>query len=203
MGPAAAAVNWPSDRMRPASAQHQPRLRADPAMTRSLLRSVSLLATLGAMAACAPMVDTRGNLPPTDVIATIQPGVTTRAQVTQLLGSPSTMGTFNERTWYYIGRKTETLAFLSPELTDQQVLVVKFDDSGVVQDLEKRGMEIAQNVSMNSAETPTAGHSLGFFEQLFGNIGRFSGKKDTSSANQSGGISTINRGGGGGNTGGY
>jgi outer membrane protein assembly factor BamE (lipoprotein component of BamABCDE complex) len=167
-------------------------------MNRSLLRSVSLLAILSAMAACAPMVDTRGNLPPTDVIATIQPGVTTRAQVTQLLGSPSTMGTFNERTWYYIGRKTETLAFLAPEVTDQQVLVVKFDDSGVVQNLEKRGLEIAQEVSMNANETPTAGHSLGFWEQLFGNIGRFSGKKDTPPAQ---GISTTSR--GGGNSGGY
>jgi outer membrane protein assembly factor BamE (lipoprotein component of BamABCDE complex) len=170
-------------------------------MTRSLLRSVSLFAMLGAVAACTPTVDTRGNLPPVDVIATIQPGVTTRAQVNQLLGSPSSVGTFNDRTWYYIGRKTETIAFLQPELTDQQVLVVKFDDGGVVQNLEKRGMEIAQDVAMNTNETPTAGHSLGFFEQLFGNIGRFSGKKDTSSANE-GGITTVNRGGGG-NTGGY
>jgi outer membrane protein assembly factor BamE (lipoprotein component of BamABCDE complex) len=172
-------------------------------MTRSLLHTVSLLAMLDAVAGCSPMVDTRGNLPPADVIATVQPGVTTRAQVTQLLGSPSSVGTFSDRTWYYIGRKTETIAFLQPEVTEQQVLVVKFDDSGVVQNLEKRGLEIAQDVSMNSNETPTAGHSLGFWEQLFGNIGRFSGKKDDSSSSQSGGISTINRGGGGGNTGGY
>ncbi|MEJ0067456.1 MAG: outer membrane protein assembly factor BamE [Pseudomonadota bacterium] len=168
-------------------------------MIPALLRSVSVIATLGAMAACAPMVDTRGNMPPVDVIGTIQPGLTTRAQVSQLLGSPSSVGTFNDRTWYYIGRKTETLAFLAPEVTDQQVLVVKFDDAGVVKDLEKRGIEIAQDVSMNGNETPTAGHSLGFFEQLFGNIGRFSGKQDKAPAQ---GISSTGRNGGG-NTGGY
>jgi outer membrane protein assembly factor BamE (lipoprotein component of BamABCDE complex) len=168
-------------------------------MIPSLLRSVSLLAVLGTMAACEPMVDTRGNMPPADVVGTIQPGLTTRAQVSQLLGSPSSVGTFNNRTWYYIGRKTETVAFLAPELTEQQVLVVKFDDTGVVQNLEKRGIEIAQDISMNSNETPTAGHSLGFFEQLFGNIGRFSGKKDEKPAN---GVSTTSRGGGA-PTGGY
>ena len=155
-------------------------------MHNAKLRALSWLAVAAALGACAPMVDTRGNLPPPEAIAGIQPGVTTRTQVTQLLGSPSSVGTFNDRTWYYIGRKTETLAFLSPELTDQQVLVVRFDDAGVVQDLEKRGMESAREVAMNDRETPTAGHSLGFFEQLFGNIGRFTGKKDDKKGPESG-----------------
>src|SRR5690349_1100017 len=93
----------------------------------STLRRISGLAVAAALAACAPMIDTRGNMPPPEVVATIQPGVTTRTQVSQLLGSPSTVATFNDRTWYYIGRKTETVAFLTPELTDQQVLVIKFD----------------------------------------------------------------------------
>jgi outer membrane protein assembly factor BamE (lipoprotein component of BamABCDE complex) len=144
----------------------------------STLRRISGLAVAAALAACAPMIDTRGNMPPPEVVATIQPGVTTRTQVSQLLGSPSTVATFNDRTWYYIGRKTETVAFLTPELTEQQVLVIKFDEAGVVQDFEKRGMESARDVAMNERETPTAGHSLGFFEQLFGNIGRFSGKEE-------------------------
>jgi outer membrane protein assembly factor BamE (lipoprotein component of BamABCDE complex) len=147
-------------------------------MMRSVLRRVSGLAAIAAIAACTPMIDTRGNMPPPEIVATIQPGVTTRTQISQLLGSPSSVATFNDRTWYYIGRKTETVAFLSPEVTEQQILVVKFDESGVVQDLEKRGIESARLVSMNERETPTAGHSLGFFEQLFGNIGRFSSKEE-------------------------
>lgn len=151
------------------------------------------------LTACSPMIDTRGNMPPIETIATIQPGQTTRTQVAQLLGSPSSVGTFNDKTWYYIGRKTETVAFFAPEVTEQQVLVVKFDDAGVVRDLEKRGIEIAQEVSMTGRETPTAGHSLGFFEQLFGNIGRFSGTQDKKS--QSSGPTV--RGGGGTGTSGY
>jgi outer membrane protein assembly factor BamE (lipoprotein component of BamABCDE complex) len=164
-------------------------------MTSSPLRRISGLAVVAALTACAPMIDTRGNMPPVEVIATIQPGVTTRTQVSQLLGSPSTVATFNDRTWYYIGRKTETLAFLQPELTDQQVLVIKFDESGVVQDFEKRGMETAREVAMNERETPTAGHSLGFFEQLFGNIGRFSSKEEKPKSGTSTTTTTTSRGG--------
>jgi outer membrane protein assembly factor BamE (lipoprotein component of BamABCDE complex) len=167
-------------------------------MIQSFLRPVCVVAALAA-AACSPMVDTRGNMPPIENIATIQPGQTTRTQVSQLLGSPSSIATFNDRTWYYIGRKTETMAFFAPEVTEQQVLVVKFDEAGVVQDLEKRGMEIARDVSMNDRETPTAGHSLGFFEQLFGNIGRFSGTPTKATS----GAQTTGRGQPTGNTGGY
>src|SRR5258706_8486866 len=87
------------------------------AMTAPLLRRISGLALAAAIAACSPMVDTRGNMPPPEIVSTIQPGVTTRTQVSQLLGSPSSVATFNDRTWYYIGRKTETVAFMSPELT--------------------------------------------------------------------------------------
>jgi len=158
-------------------------------MRHTTLHSVLLLVAAGALGACSPMMDTRGNLAPSEAVSSIQPGVTTRAQVSQLLGSPSSVATFNDHTWYYIGYKTERIAFLAPEVTDQQVLVVRFDDAGVVQDLEKRGLETARQVSMNDRETPTAGHSLGFFEQLFGNIGRFTGKDaDKKKSDQSGGI---------------
>jgi outer membrane protein assembly factor BamE (lipoprotein component of BamABCDE complex) len=160
-----------------------------------MLRRISGLAVAAALAACAPTIDTRGNYPPLEVISTIQPGVTTRTQVSQLLGSPSTVGTFNDRTWYYIGRKTETVAFLTPDLTEQQVLVIKFDESGVVQDFEKRGLETAREVAMNERETPTAGHSLGFFEQLFGNIGRFSKTEDKKPASGTSTTTSTSRGG--------
>ena len=164
-------------------------------MRHTTLHSVLLLVAAGTLGACSPMMDTRGNLAPPEAVASIQPGVTTRAQVSQLLGSPSSVATFNDRTWYYIGYKTERIAFLEPEVTDQQVLVVRFDDSGVVKDLEKRGLETARQVSMNDRETPTAGHSLGFFEQLFGNIGRFTGKDSDKKKSDQGGI-TYGRSGG-------
>ncbi|HUA51697.1 MAG TPA: outer membrane protein assembly factor BamE [Candidatus Sulfotelmatobacter sp.] len=168
-------------------------------MRLATLRSFLLLAVAaGALAACAAIVDTRGNLAPADAVAAIKPGVTTRAQVSQLLGSPSSIATFDKNTWYYIGYKTERIAFLNPEVTAEQVLVIRFDDAGVVKDFEKQGLESARQVAMNDRETPTAGHSLGFFEQLFGNIGRFTGKDNEKKSSDQGGGGTFSRSGGGG-----
>src|SRR3990172_4252584 len=99
------------------------------------------LAAAFALAACQPRIDARGNLPDPDTVAQIQPGLRTRAGVADLLGSPSVEGTFDDKTWYYISGRTETYAFFAPKVVDQQVLVVEFDDAGLVSGVERYGVE--------------------------------------------------------------
>src|SRR5687767_11466940 len=77
-----------------------------------------------ALGACTGRVDTRGNLADPEVVSQITPGESTRGTVEDLLGSPTTVATFNDQTWYYIGRKTEKFAFFEPEVLEQQVVAV-------------------------------------------------------------------------------
>jgi outer membrane protein assembly factor BamE (lipoprotein component of BamABCDE complex) len=135
----------------------------------------ALLLMAAATAGCSERVATRGSLPPADAVDGLQVGVQTKDQVVQLLGSPSNVGTFSDNTWYYIGGKVEQTAFFKPQPLEQQVLQIKFDDNGVVKEMKKLGLDDAQQVALSSNETPTAGKELGFFEQLFGNVGRFNG----------------------------
>ena len=148
-------------------------MRIDPRLP---FAAVLLLASLP-LGGCLQTVSTRGSLPAADVVDNLKVGVQTKDQVVQLLGSPSNVGTFSDNTWYYIGVKVEQTAFFKPAPVEQQVLQIKFDDLGVVKEVKKLGLEDAQQVALNSNETPTAGKELGFFEQLFGNVGRFNGKQ--------------------------
>jgi outer membrane protein assembly factor BamE (lipoprotein component of BamABCDE complex) len=143
---------------------------------RAARQSMVLALALSALAlgACAPTLDQRGNLPDPDDVLAIEPGVQSKEQVAQLLGTPSTVGTFDDKTWYYISKRTETVAFFSPSVLDQQVLVIKFDNNNMVQKVDLYGLDDAQEVSMESRETPTFGQKLSIIQQLFGNIGRFS-----------------------------
>ncbi len=125
------------------------------------------------LSACSPAVDVRGNVPDTDSVLAIQPGVQDKDQVAQLLGSPSSIGTFDDRKWYYISKRTETMAFFEPDVIDQQVVAIEFDDAGVVQTVELYGLEDGFEIEAVDRETPTFGTSLSVFQQLFGNIGRF------------------------------
>jgi len=145
--------------------------------SRRLALNVASVIVAALAAGCTPTIDTRGNLPDPDNVLKIQPGIDTKNEVAQLLGSPSTVGTFNDDKWYYISTRTRSLAFLTPTIEDQQVLVVSFDKSGVVDDMKIIGVEDAKQITPNERVTPTLGRELTIMQQLLGNLGRFN--KDT------------------------
>jgi len=71
-------------------------------------RSFLVMSACAALiSACSPVVDSRGNLPDDDAVLQVQPGIDDRSQVAKLLGSPSAIATFNDKTWYYISTKSE------------------------------------------------------------------------------------------------
>lgn len=137
---------------------------------RALLLAAAAALALGA---CSPRIDQRGNLLDPDAVLAVQPGIQTKDQVAQLLGTPSTTATFDDKTWYYISKRTETTAFFPADVTDQQVLVVKFDDVDVVETVQLYGMNEAYEIAPVDRTTPTYGQRLTILQQLFGNIGRF------------------------------
>src|SRR5665213_17903 len=147
----------------------------------SLALSTSLLALVG----CTNPVDQRGNLPPPDKLAQVKPGSTDKATVTQLLGSPSSVATFDGNTWYYISQKTRPVAFFSPELVDQEVVAIDFDKDGVVSDLRHRTMADGEAILPNPNATPAPGREFSLLEQLIGNFGKFN-TKDKGTATTSG-----------------
>jgi len=146
-------------------------------------RTPSVLALAAALflvlAACHPPIDQRGNLPTAAQLKEVKPGVSDKATVTRLLGSPSSIAAFDGDTWYYISQKTQEIAFFKPELVDQEVLVIAFDKEGIVREIRHRGFEDRVAVAPNPNATPAAGREFTFLEQLIGNFGRFSGSGPT------------------------
>ena len=129
------------------------------------------IATL--LSACAPIIVQRGNLPDPELLSRVQPGVQSRNQVADLLGSPSSVATFGDEVWYYISSQTETLAFYEPEVTEQKVIAITFDSAGMVKTVRAYGLEDAQAIEPVARITPTGGRAITILEQLFGNLGRF------------------------------
>jgi outer membrane protein assembly factor BamE (lipoprotein component of BamABCDE complex) len=128
-----------------------------------------------AAAACSPIADTRGHMVDTVRLEQLTPGVSTAQDVVAVLGTPTTVGTFDDRNWYYIGQRIERLAFFEPEVTDRRVVAVRFSDDGTLQEIRQLGLEEGQDIEMVGRQTPTLGREMGFMEQMFGNIGRFTG----------------------------
>ncbi len=135
--------------------------------------SVGLIVGALAVSACESRYATRGNLPDPDLLASIEPGATSRDEVAQLLGSPSSVAMFERETWFYISQKSETFAFLEPDIYERQVVIIKFDQGGVLENVETLRLEDSQTVVPTERETPTLGNDPSLFDQFFGNLGRF------------------------------
>lgn len=144
-----------------------------------------IFAIIFCLTACAPTEATRGNIVEDFRIAEVTPGVSTRTNVLKSLGSPTTQAPFDDKIWYYIGEKTEKRGIFDPKVVDKKVIVVTFNDDGIVEDI--------QNIKADSIKipkvrdkTPTSGNDITVMQQLLGNVGRFNKPKE-SAANTAGG----------------
>ena len=133
----------------------------------------SLVIASLALSACAPRVAIRGNLPREEALSKIELGTHDRNKVARILGTPSTIGTFDDNVWYYISRKTEKTAFFDAETVDQQVVAIYFNDKNVVEAIQRYNKDDQRQVGLVERTTPTVGKEFSIIDQLLGNLGRF------------------------------
>lgn len=126
-----------------------------------------------ALAACESRIGKHGNLPDPELLAEIKTGASSREQVAQTLGTPSSMALFDLETWFYISETTETDAFFEPEVIDRKVLILKFNKSGILAQMAGLGLEDSHDIEPIDRVTPTAGNEVTILDQLLGNVGRF------------------------------
>jgi outer membrane protein assembly factor BamE (lipoprotein component of BamABCDE complex) len=126
-----------------------------------------------ALVSCVATIGSRGFIPDEELISQLKTGLDTRITVSRVLGSPSSVSTFDDITWYYISKRTEQTAFFDEKVLDQQVLGIAFDDAGTISDIRRYAMSDGRIIDPVTRVTPTLGRELGVVEQLFGNLGRF------------------------------
>jgi outer membrane protein assembly factor BamE (lipoprotein component of BamABCDE complex) len=144
-------------------------------------------AAVGMLAACTANVSTHGHSLSDGELSQIRPGVSSREEVTRILGSPSTIGTFEKERWFYISQRNEVMSFYKADITQQDVVTIDFDASGIVSDVRIHGLEMAQVVEPDPNKTLTLGNELGVVQQILGNIGKFNTSPETRPSTPPGG----------------
>lgn len=152
----------------------RPRRRA------GLLVAVACLSVAGsALVGCSPVIEQRGYILNEKDLKRIKSGRTTKDEVRDIMGSPSTespLGGPHHDAYYYISSTFETDTFFAPEEVDRTVVAVYFDDKRVVQDVAYYGLEDGEIIDFQTRTTPTRGKELTILGQLFSNLGRFNQK---------------------------
>jgi outer membrane protein assembly factor BamE (lipoprotein component of BamABCDE complex) len=140
--------------------------------------TIGAVLCLGLLAACEPKVAERGRQDILIKAGNIIEGQMNKIDVQQRLGTPSLKSQFGQESWYYLSARKETVAFFEPELVDQQVLRIAFNEDGIVEKVEFYDKSQARNIAFSDRITPTSGQEYGLMEQLLGNIGRFNQQRD-------------------------
>jgi len=145
-------------------------------MSRLTIVRAAALGSLLLLAGCgwlAPPPVVRGNHPEADQLKELVPGTSKKQDVTALIGSPTAHATFDDNTWIYIGELTQKRVGEVPAVLTQRVVVLTFNDDGVLQHIDARDKQDELPVAVVARTTPSPGTEANFFQELFGNIGRF------------------------------
>ena len=134
-----------------------------------------------ALSACGNTRMTRGYVFDTELADAIQPGVDNRQSVEATLGTPTVRRAFDDNNWYYVSTTVRIRPVFWPDAKAHRVLAVAFNDRGVVSDVENFDMSDMREVDPVGDKTPTKGRNLGFFQQIFGGVGRFAGSSPVGS----------------------
>ena len=124
-------------------------------------------------AGCLSRVEVRGNLPDPALLEKIKSSEYSREAVADVLGTPSTTAMFENETWFYVSERRETFAFLEPEVLDRKVVIVQFNEVGILSEVAQLSLEDGQVIIPVGRETPTLGNDLNAIEQMLGNLGKF------------------------------
>lgn len=135
------------------------------------LRRALMAVVLVALAACTATYQMHGYVPSDEELAFVTVGKDTRDSVETMIGKPSAEGLLNNVGWFYVQSRWKTVGIRAPKELERQVLAVTFDDKGVVENIERFGLEKGKIVVISRRVTKPNIKGVGFLRQLFGNIG--------------------------------
>ncbi|MEN3930659.1 outer membrane protein assembly factor BamE [Microvirga sp. W0021] len=143
---------------------------------RSAIARLAVAAVMGlALAGCSKIGESyqRGYILDEAALASVKKG-TSAEQVLHTLGTPSTVSTVGNKTWYYISENSHRKAQFLPEKTDdRRVTAIYFNSAMRVERTALYGLQDGVVFDFISRSTPAAGVEQNFVGQLFRGLTRF------------------------------
>ena len=124
------------------------------------------------IAACTPIYRNHGYVPSDEELALLEVGKDSRDTVAAAIGRPSAAGLLNDVGWYYVQSRWKHYGALPPKEEDRQIVAITFSEAGVVENVERFGLEQGRVIALSRRVTDSNIKGISVLQQLFGNIGR-------------------------------
>ncbi|WP_300514801.1 outer membrane protein assembly factor BamE [Aliiroseovarius sp.] len=139
---------------------------------RSIVKGLTGLAIIAVLSACSATYRNHGYAPSEEELSFVVVGVDTRDTVAAAFGKPGTAGLLTEGGWYYVQSRFKSFGPRKPEEIERELLAVSFDEDGVVENIERFGLEDGRVVVLSRRVTDSNIKGVSFIRQLLGSIGR-------------------------------
>ncbi len=134
-------------------------------------RSIVTITCLAVLAACSATYRFHGYAPSDDELANLLVGADTRETVEEVIGKPSSSGVLEDGNWYYVSSKVRHYTYKAPKAVERELVAVSFDDSGVLENIERFGLEDGRVIVLNRRITDQTVKGPGVIAQIISNIG--------------------------------
>lgn len=148
------------------------RIWARPRTLLPALRRAGVIGAVVLVSACSPQFRYHGYTPSEQELSAIEIGRTTRAEVIELLGSPTAGGALNSTGAYYVSSVFRHYGYTAPSEVEREVLAILFDGNDRVVNVESYGLQDGQVVVLSRRVTDDNIADRTFIRQLMGNFGR-------------------------------
>jgi len=100
----------------------------------------------------------------------LQVGKTTKNEIVELLGSPSTTSNFDdEQSWIYISSEFKKFVFLDGSNTDQKILILSFNQN-TLKNKELLSKNDINNIKYEETLTDSRGKKVNWIKEFFTNL---------------------------------
>jgi len=137
------------------------------------IKTVIIALCVLAIAGCTTTYRNHGYAPNDEDLSLIEVGVSSRDAVIEAVGAPSTAGLLSEGDFYYVRSRVKSFAYQRNQVIERQVLAISFDERGLVQNIERFGLQDGKVVPLSRRVTSSSVENKGFLRQLLGNLGKF------------------------------
>ncbi|MFV2052677.1 outer membrane protein assembly factor BamE [Aliiroseovarius sp. YM-037] len=137
------------------------------------LKSMVVGLVLLSLGACAATYRNHGYVPTDADLENVIVGVDTQETVGETIGRPTASGLLQGADWYYVQSRWRHFAYRKPKELDREVLAIRFNQSGVVENIERFGLEDGRVIVLSRRVTDSNIRGVSFIRQLLGNLGNF------------------------------
>ena len=95
-----------------------------------------------------------------------------KEQVEEIMGSPSTVSTFDDNIWYYMTFDVRQIALFPPTITHEKVIQLKFQNN-ILTKVAVYDKNTNRSLGFNKETSEVQGDDQGMMKDFFLNIGRF------------------------------